>query len=162
VTPGGLLNGATQVTGVATGGGATGMAADISKLVGALVAAYGGRDVVLIMNPQQATSLKLLAGPKFDLPILPSSSVPAGTVIAIEASSFVSAFDAVPQFEAVTAPLFHFEDTSPTDITGGSPSPAVPVRSPFQLDSYTLRMILKAHWTMRVATHVAYMSNVSW
>jgi hypothetical protein len=162
VTPGGLLNGATQVTPVATGGGTAALAADISKLVGALVAANGGRDVVLVMNPTQATSLKLLSGPKFDLPILQSSSVPAGTVIAIEASSFVSAFDAVPQFEVVTAPLFHFEDTSPQNITGGSPSPAVPVRSPFQVDSYALRMVLKAHWAMRVATHVAYISNTSW
>src|SRR5262249_31582737 len=135
-------------------------------LVGTLVAAYGGRDVVLVMNPQQATSLKLLSGPKFDLPVLPSSVVAAGTVIAIEASSFVSGFDSVPEFQTVDAPLFHFEDTSPTDITGGTPSPAVPVRSPFQVDSIALIMTLKAAWAMRTATpnpvHVAYMANVSW
>jgi hypothetical protein len=162
VTPGGLLNGATQVTGVATGGGATAMATDISKLVGALVTAYGGRDVVLVMNPAQATSIKVLAGPKFDLPVLPSSSVPAGTVIAIEASSFVSAFGAAPEFETVTQPIFHYDDTAPANpiMTG------VPVRSLFQTDSIALRMTLRAAWGMRTATpnpvHVAYMASVSW
>jgi hypothetical protein len=156
ITPGGLLNGVTPIT-AATGGGEAAMATDIGKLVAALVAANGGRDVVLIMNPTQATTLSLLASPRFSIPILQSSSVAVGTIIAVEASSFVSAFDAMPEFLVATAPMLHYEDTSPADpIMGGTP-----VRSWFQTDSVGLRMQLKAHWGMRAA-HVAVVNGATW
>jgi HK97 family phage major capsid protein len=160
VTPGGILNGVTPLT-PTTGGGAQALAADIKQLVGALVAAFGGRDPVLVMNPSQATSLKILASPKFDTPVLQSTSVPVGTIIAVEPSSFVSAFDPVPEFDTTTSAVFHYEDTAPTDITGGTPSPAVPVRSLFQTDSIALRMLLKIHFGMR-APHIAYIQGVTW
>jgi len=160
ITPGGILNGVAPITATA-GGGMTALNGDIKALMAALSAAYAGREPLLIMNPVQAVSLRTVASPLFNIPILESTALAAGTVIMIEPSSFVSAFDAAPEFETVTAPLFHYEDTSPQDITGGTPSPAVPVRSLFQTDSIGLRMILKAAWGMR-APHIAVVNGATW
>jgi HK97 family phage major capsid protein len=155
-TPGGILNGVTPV-GATAGGGSAAMVGDIEKLVGALVAAGAGANPVLVCNPVQATTIKLLAGPKFDIPVLQSTSIAAGTVIAVEASSFASAFDSVPQFETATQPMFHYDDTAPADpIMGGQP-----VRSLFQIDSIGLRMTLKAAWGLR-APHCAYLTSATW
>ena len=86
----------------------------------------------------------------------------------VEASSFVSAFGAAPEFLVGHNMAIHYEDTSPQNITGGTPSPAVPVRSPFQTDSVALRMLLRCSWGMRDATvaagktAVAYLMGVTW
>jgi hypothetical protein len=163
--PVGILNGLTGLTPTA-GGGSAAMTADLKNLMDALVTAYAGKAPVLIMSPTEALSLRTFASPLFNLPILESTILAATkTVIMIEPSSFASAFGAVPEFDVVNAPLFHYEDTAPTHITGGTPSPAVPVRSPFQTDSVVLRLLLKASWGMRTAApaaHVAFVSNVTW
>src|SRR5262249_27571061 len=134
---------------------------DMKLLTAALVAAGAGANPVLVVNPVQAMSLKLVAGPKFDVPILQSSSVAAGTAILVEPSSFVSAFGPVPEFEASTHVALHFEDTAPADITGGTPSPAVPVRSAFQSDVLALKMRRRASFGRR-APHVAYLTGATW
>jgi hypothetical protein len=48
------------------------------------------------------------------------------------------------------------EDTSPTDITGGTPSPAAPVKSLFQTDAIGLKTTLSATWGLRAAGHCQY------
>ncbi|HMF28128.1 MAG TPA: hypothetical protein VKE42_05110, partial [Candidatus Cybelea sp.] len=158
--PAGILNGISAQT-PTTGGGLAALNGDMKLLMAALVAAGAGANPVLITSPIQAMTLKILAGPRFDLAVLPSSSVAAGTVIMVETTSFVSAFSPVPEFEASSHVALHFEDTSPTDITGGTPSPAVPVRSAFQSDILALKMRLSASWAMR-APHVAYLTGATW
>jgi hypothetical protein len=156
VTPGGILAGVAPITGVA-GGGMNALEGDIKALVSALVAAGAGREPVIVTNPMQATTIKLVAGPKFDIPVLETNSIAAGTVIMVEPSSFVSAFGATPEFETGNAPAFHYEDTAPADpIMGGTP-----VRSLFQTDSIALRMTLKAAWGMR-APHIAVVNGATW
>jgi hypothetical protein len=163
--PAGILNGLTALTPTA-GGGSNALMADMKSLMDALVTNYAGKAPVLIMSPTQALSLRTVASPLFNLPILESSALAATkTVIMVEPSSFASAFDPAPEFAVTDVPLFHYEDTSPTQITGGTPSPAVPVRSPFQTDSIVLQLRLKAAWGMRAPTsapHVAYVSSVTW
>jgi Phage capsid family len=158
--PAGILAGITPLTATA-GGGQVALVGDIEQLVAALVTAYAGREPLLIMNPIQATKLKLLAGPRFDMPVLQSTSVAPGTVIMVEPSSFVSAFGPTPEFETSKVTTLHYEDTSPQDITGGTPSPAVPARSLFQVDAIALKMRLQAAWGMR-APHVAYLTGATW
>jgi hypothetical protein len=159
--PAGILNGVTAIPSTA-GGGLNAMVGDISALVKALVAAYGGANPVLVMNPQQVTTLNLTASPRFDIPILQSTSVAPGTVILIETSSFVSAFDATPEFEVSPVGALHYEDTAPQNITGGSPSPAVPVRSLFQTESIALRCKLRGSWGVRRAGHVQFITGTTW
>jgi hypothetical protein len=158
--PAGILNGISGLTATA-GGGQNALNGDIKQLTAALVTAGAGRDPVLVTNPVQAMTLKLLGGPRFDVPVLASSAVAAGTVIMVEPSSFVSAFGAAPEFETSTTTTLHYEDTSPQDITGGTPSPAVPVKNLFQTDAIALKMRLRASWGMRAA-HIAYLTGATW
>ena len=107
--------------------------------------------------------MKFWAGDKFDYAILPSAALPAGTLIAIEPTSLAATLtDAMPDFATSDAVVLHYEDASPQDITGGSPSPASPVRNLFQTDGIALRLILSGvSWAMR-APHVAVIENASW
>src|SRR5262249_47910516 len=149
--PPGLLAGVTPIT-PAAGGPTTpaeAASADIGNLVAALAAAHGGKNVVFVVAPKQAATLKLFSGPNFHYPVIASAALAAGTIIAIELASFVSGFAPTPEFLAVKGATIHREDTSPQDITGGTPSPAVPVTSYFQSDLIGLRMVLRASWGMR-------------
>jgi hypothetical protein len=163
--PAGILNGLTGLTPTA-GGGINAFTGDIRNLMDTLVTNYAGKAPVLIMSPTQALSLRTVASPLFNIPILESTVLAASkTVIIIEPSSFASAMSAVPEFTITDVPLFHYEDTTPQPITGGTPSPAVPVRSPFQTDSLVLQMRLKVAWGMRMPTtapHIAYVAGVTW
>jgi len=123
----------------------------------ALVASCAGKAPV---------SLRTVASPLFNIPILESTALAATkTVIMVEPTSFASAFGAAPEFEVTDVPVFHYEDATPQNITGGTPSPAVPVRSLFQTDSIGLRLKLRGAWAMRTALpveHVAFVSGVTW
>jgi HK97 family phage major capsid protein len=154
--PPSILGGITPIT-AATGGGLSALTSDMKALTAALVAAGAGREPIIIASPMQATSIKLLTTTKFDVPVLASNALAAGTAIMLEPSTFVSAFDTVPEFDVVNAPAFHYEDTAPADpLMSGQP-----VRSLFQIDSIGLRMTLRAAWGMR-APHVAYLTGATW
>jgi hypothetical protein len=154
--PSSIVAGVTPITPTA-GGGLAALEGDMKALMAALVAANGGRDPVLIMNPAQAVALILLASPKFDVPVLRSTSVPVGTVILVEASSFVSGFGSVPEFDAGNQMALHYEDTAPSDpIMAGTP-----VKSLWSSDLTALRMRLWASWGMR-APQVALVTGASW
>ena len=155
ITPGGILNGVTPITPIA-GGGMNAFVGDLKALTAALATAGAGAAPVLIVNPVQGTTLKLLAGPKFDIPILQSNGVAVGTVIMVEPTSFASAFDAVPEFAVAPATALHMEDANPADVVAGSPT-----RSMFQVDSTALRMTLRAAFGMR-APHVAVVTGATW
>jgi hypothetical protein len=157
--PAGLLYNVTPLT-AATGGGATAMAIDIAALISALGANGAGAAPVIIAAVAQATSLKLFAGPRFDIPILPSA-VLAKTVIAVEPSSFISGFASQPDFSTSSgSAVVHEEDTSPAPIVGSSGT-AAPVRSFFQTDVIGLKCILRGAWALR-AKHVAVVNNTTW
>jgi hypothetical protein len=162
--PGGLFAGVTPLT-PASGGGATpaeAAATDIGALFGALAAQGAGKTAVIVAATPQAVRLKLIAGPKFDYDIIASTSLPSGVVAVVELASFVSRFSSVPEFRVGPDASIHFEDTSPQDITGGSPSPAVPVRSMFQTDSIALKMDMFASWGLRAAGHAQWIAATTW
>jgi len=108
---------------------------------------------MIIAALPQAVKLKLTAGPKFDFDIIASTSLATGTVAVIEAASFVSGFGSTAEFSTSKVGVIHSEDTSPTDVTGGAPSPASPVKSLFQIDAIGLKTTLWASWGLRAAGH---------
>ena len=163
--PGGLLNGVTPIGATAITGNVTAAqaaATDLGNLVQALANNHGGKNVVFIAAAKQATTLALYAGSNFSAPIIASAALAAGTIIAIELASFVSAFAPTPEFATSKHATIHREDTSPQNITGGSPSPAVPVTSYFQSDLVGLKMILRASWGMRATGHVQLITGAAW
>src|SRR5262249_13966032 len=140
-TPPGLLFGVAPITPTA-GGGSAAMDGDLKNLFAALAAQGAGKTAALICAMPQAITLKATVGPKWDIDIIASTVLAAGTVVALEVASFVSGFSAVPVFRVNNVSTYHAEDTSPTQVTGGTPSPAVPVHSLFQTDSIGLYMDL--------------------
>jgi hypothetical protein len=159
--PPGLLVGVAPI-GAATGGGSNAMMTDLGKLFGALAAQGAGKNAVIVAAVPEAVTLKATLGPKWDYDIIPSTSLAAGTVVAVELGSVVSGFSAVPEFAVSQHAVYHAEDTAPTDITGGTPSPAVPVRSAFQTDTILLKMHLSAAWGLRASNHCQWIQGATW
>lgn len=177
VRPAGLLNGLTTLTPSADTNKTNAMIADIKALRQAIINANGGRDVVLIMNSAQSTGIDLATTPngllfssaaegagRFGVALIVSNTVPAGTVIAVDAADFASATGDVPRYSISDQATIHMEDTTPLPIgTVGTPTVvAAPTRSLWQTDSIGVRMTWPISWAMRRAGMVAFMSAVTW
>jgi len=180
IRPAGLLNGVAATTATA-GGGIAAITGDIKALVGAITAAtYGNlRSLCWLMNPSDMLTASLAtatntglfpfqaqiaAGSLNNIPIIDSATVPAKTVILIDAADFVSVGGGGPRFELSDQATLHMEDTSPADLVGpGSPGTvAAPQRSLWQTDSIALRMVMPLNWLQRRAGTIAWMQNVTW
>src|SRR5262249_4993488 len=159
--PPGLFAGVTPIA-ATTGGGTNAMVTDIGNLFAALAANGGGKTAVIIAALPQALRLKLSAGPKFDFYVIASTSLSTGTLAVIQAPRFVSGFGRPAEFSTSKVGVVHAEDASPTDITGGTPSPAVPVKSLFQTDAIGLKTTLWATWGLRAAGHCQYITGATW
>lgn len=180
IRPAGLRNGVAGLTPTA-GGGFNALVGDIKQMTGALLTATAGhvRAGVFLMNPQQVLSISLIQPPAAATGLFPfaqevaagrlrsftlieSGNVPLGTVLALDAADFVSVGSDAPRFEVSDQATLHLEDTSPSDITGGTPSPATPVKSMFQTDSMALRLIWPTNWTLRRPGMVSWVTGVTW
>jgi HK97 family phage prohead protease/HK97 family phage major capsid protein len=171
IRPAGLLNGVTPIA-PTVGGGFPALVQDLKNLMGALLGPTHGRirRMAFLVNPQQEMSIGLTAMPGMSAfpfqteigagrllthPVIASPNVPMGQVIAIDAADFVTVGGEAPRFEVSDSATLHYEDTDPQHITGGTPSPAIPVRSLWQTDSLALRLILPLNWVMRRPDMVA-------
>jgi HK97 family phage prohead protease len=180
VRPAGILNGISGLTPTA-GGGFNALTGDVKQVSGALLTGTKGnvRNPVWLMNPQQINSALYVAAPGAGVfpyrdeiqegrlggwPIIDSGTVPAGTVIAIDAADFVAVGGDAPRFEISDQATLHFDDTTPLDIgtAGTPPVVAAPVKSMWQTDSLALRLILPTNWTIRRAGVVSFVSGVTW
>jgi HK97 family phage major capsid protein/HK97 family phage prohead protease len=180
IRPAGILNGVSGLTPTA-GGGFTALTGDIKQLSGALLTGTLGnvRKPVWLMNPQQVNSAmftiatgagvfpyrdEISQGRLGSWPIIQSGTVPAGTVIAIDAADFVSITGDGPRFEISDQATLHFEDTTPTDIsTAGTPAVvAFPTKNMFQTDMLALRMIMPMTWAIRRTGVVSWVAGVTW
>jgi hypothetical protein len=145
------------------------MMTDLGALA-ALVAPFGGLDICYITDPATAVRLTFAMGAQFKIPVIASGGVTPKTVICLALPALCSATDPAPRLEAGRDwAAMHFEDTSPQDITGGSPSPAVPVRSLFQADSVGVRLTMFVSWALRAAGSkssgsgsIAFTPGVTW
>ena len=181
IRPAGLRNGIAGLTPTA-GGGFDALIGDLKGLTGAILTATNGniRNMVFIMNPQQALSIGFIQPPNpsglFPFrdeinngrlngrPLIQSGTVPLGTVICLDAADYVSINGDTPRFEISDQATLHMEDTSPANIgsAGTPPVVAAPVQSMFQTDSLALRLILPMNWAMRRQGVVAWVAGVTW
>lgn len=161
VRPAGILNGVTAITATA-GGGVHAMATDIANLVGAVHAAGGGMNVVLIAAPQQAVAISLLGGSGFSLPVITAPSLADGTVIAVESASFASGFSDAPRVDVARDAVIHWDDVPAAIGTAGAPNvAAAPTRSGLQEAIYTLRLVLRGAWAIRGPGLVQYVTGAT-
>jgi HK97 family phage major capsid protein/HK97 family phage prohead protease len=179
VRPAGLLNGVTPITASVATPASAAMVADLKALIGAIIAAGGGRNVALIINPAQQLSLGTAttstgdflftdagqAASKFGFSrLIVSASCPAGRVIAVDAADFATAQGDAPRFAVSTDATLHEEDTTPLALSAtGSPNTvAAPMRSLFQTDAVAIRMSMFVTWAMRRAGMVQTIAAVTW
>ena len=134
-------------------------------MAGAMAAAgVDPEGMILVAAPQQAITLKLLAGPKFDNQVFGTLALPDGTIAAFAQGAVAAAFDGAPSIEASKEAVVHFEDSAPLAIsTPGSPNTiAAPTRSAFQQDMLIIRVRAKATWGIIAPGGAQVISSVKW
>jgi hypothetical protein len=144
-----------------SGGGSAAMLGDIEALFSALAQNGAGANVVIVAPLPQAAILKAQLSPKFDWPVFASTAMALKSIGAVDITSFVSGFGSEVEFDVSGATALAM-DTTPVDITGGSPSPAPLVKTSFQLEMLALRASMHISWTMRVAGHAQIVSGCTW
>jgi HK97 family phage prohead protease len=179
IRPAGLLNGVSATTATA-GGGIAALIGDLTALLGALTTnTYGNvRSPAFLVNPTDMLRASLLqaantgifpfqtqiaAGRLNGVPLIDSSTVPAKTMILVDAADFVVVGGEAPRMEISDQATLHMEDTAPLDLVSGSPGTvASPQRSLFQTDSLALRMVMPLNWVQRRTGTIAWVQNVTW
>jgi hypothetical protein len=132
---------------------------DVAALAAAIAAAnVDPNDMIVIASPRQAEVLR--NSPGLSRTVYASLALADKTICGFAPAAIASAF-AEPVIETSKEAVLHMESATPTDITGGTPSPAVPVRSVFQTDMIALRCRAKATWAL-VAPGAAMITATSW
>jgi HK97 family phage major capsid protein len=178
-SPAGLLNGVTL--GTSAGSTAADILADIKTLVTPIIQQNGNSaSIVLLMNPLQELGLsftttavgtyvfrdQLSAGRLNGYKVIVSNNIPEGTVIAMDASSFASAFD-TPEFAVSdTASLVQADDVAPDpsvlDKNNFGAVTTGKVVSLFQQELIAVRMTMPLSWVMRRDGFVTGINGVAW
>jgi hypothetical protein len=138
------------------------MGIDLGNLASTIAA--GGLNVDDIGNPRHATSIRVMASPKFTNTVLSSAQVPVGTIIAIAPGGLYTGYQGDIQIETgIEAVTLHYEDTTPLPIsTPGTPATiAAPVYNAFQMDLIALKLRARCCWTALPGA-VAYLTGANW
>ena len=173
IRPAGLTYGVAALTATA-GGGSAAILGDLKKLTAPFYAANAGRRLVLLMNPAEALSLSMTAGPDGNFgwttqftsrfTVLESTTVPAGHIYLLDAADFV-AVNGAPEFEVSETATLHLEDTTPLNLATGAQGSGVlatPTQSMFQTAQIAIRMVASVTWSMRRAGMIQHISGVTW
>jgi hypothetical protein len=164
--PAGLFNGVTPIA-PAPGGAAPleNVAADLAAMAAAIAAAgIDPAGMVVVASTKQATTLRLLAGPQFDNPLISTPVLPDRTIAAFAPGAIGVAFEGPPDISVGREVSLHFEDTAPAQIgTVGTPNVvAAPTRSAFQQDLLVIRCRMWAAWAVAMAGSVQLINLVNW
>jgi HK97 family phage prohead protease/HK97 family phage major capsid protein len=180
IRPAGLLNGVAATTPTAiTNGALNALVTDITNLISAIsTATYGNvRNLVWLANQTDMLRASLVTaantgvfpfrdeirgGSLNTIPIIDSATVPAKTLILVDAADFVVVGGDAPRMEMSDQATLHMEDTTPAELVASPSTVAAPQRSLFQTDSLALRMVMPLNWSQRRAGTVAWTQNVTW
>jgi hypothetical protein len=158
VRPPGILNGITALTPTAAGSSAfDAMVSDLEKLVAAVAPVAGNGGVVFVCAPAQALAIMLRA--ENPPAVLSSSTLAAGTVIAIATQALATVIDAPTIESSPDATVHMFDPAFPIADVGGMASP---VASVFQTDSVSLKFRQPIAWSLRSPIAVAWLSGATW
>jgi hypothetical protein len=115
------------------------------------------------MSPQNALFASTVLPPSFLYPIVASSALAAGQVVAVNAAGVAAAISAEPQIKVSESAAVHEEDTTPLPLSAtGSPNVvSAPMRAAFQTDVSLMRIAAPVAWNARVGT-VSTITAVSW
>ncbi len=159
--PPGLLHNIAPLVPTA-GGGDTAMRADLRTLASAVSPLSGNGGIVFICS--EGLNVAIGHIPRFDYPVLRSSTLSPDTIIAVAVNAVVSSIAGAPQIVDVSDQALLHEDDAPSDIsTTGSPSViAAPTRSLWQSDSVAIRLRWPISWGLRSSSGLAWMTGTTW
>jgi hypothetical protein len=118
---------------------------DLAALASAAAPVAGKSSIVFVTHPTQAVAVGLRSLATFAFAVLPSSHVPAKTVIAVASNALASAIGGEPQVDVSQEAVVHSE-TSPAAIVTPAGTMATPIRSFYQTDSVGLKMKWPISW----------------
>jgi HK97 family phage major capsid protein/HK97 family phage prohead protease len=185
IRPAGLQNLAGSNTVASSGTTLANIITDLREAISAMTSGNMGRNLVWIMNKQRIMSLSLVTNAAgtfmfrdelannrlLGIPVLTSTTVPAGVVFLVDAAELATAYDSMPQMDVSEQATLHMEDTAPKQIvvagTGAAGATAVtdianPVRSMFQTASIALRLLWDLTWAQRRQGAVFTVTGVAW
>ncbi|HEY2245698.1 MAG TPA: phage major capsid protein [Xanthobacteraceae bacterium] len=180
IRPAGLLNGvASQTPTPITNGPIAALIGDITNMINAIsTSTYGNvRNLVWLVNQTDMLRASLMTAPNTGIfpfrdeirggslntiPLIDSATVPAKTMVLVDAADFVVVGGEAPRMEMSDQATLHMEDTTPLELVASPSTVAAPQRSLFQTDSLALRMIMPLNWTQRRAGTIAWVQNVTW
>jgi hypothetical protein len=158
--PPGLLYGVTPITASSLTDMFDAMVADLSALANAVAPRAGNGNLVYAAAPRQAAAINLRIS-SFSYPLLASSALADGQVIAIASNALVAVLEPTPRLDASGQVAYHRE-TNPVPIVKDDGTIAVPVASTFQTDGMTLRLRWPLSWAMRAPDAIAVVNAVKW
>jgi hypothetical protein len=155
-----VLNGKTALTPSADTDKFGAMVADLSALAAAVAPYAGNGGIVFITSVRQSVPINIGLFRGLDYPLLTSTSLPAGTVIALALPALVSALGDAPQIDITKVASLHM-DSAPQQIATGGTMPS-PVTATFQSDKVGIRLRWPITWALRDPNGIAFMSAVTW
>jgi hypothetical protein len=148
-----------NATAATSGGGNEALLGDLGKLVGA-IAPVAGTNICFIASPIQYAKIILRRTMAIPFPVLCSAALADGVVVAVALNALVVVGDETPKFDlSGTATLAMTDPGLPVSTAGTA---AYPLRSTFQTDTLSLRVIQNINWTLRGSGAVAWTESVTW
>jgi hypothetical protein len=153
--PAGLLNGVAPLAATA-GGGYAAMVGDLGKLANAIAAKAGNGGMTFVASAAQAIAiaLGLVQGPPW--PLLTSTTLPAGSVIAIANNGVVAAAGEAPLIDTTPSASVVMDSSAGAIMGGGA------VHAAFQTDTTGLRLRWPISWSVRDPGAIAWLQGTTW
>jgi hypothetical protein len=157
--PAGLRNGVAAIPATPTGSDLyTTMIKDLSNLI-SVVAPIGGQ-IALVASRDRVANMKLRAQHPNTwrdaaFLLLPSSSLPNDTVMAVAVDGLISATDAAPTIRVSRDSLVNLDTAPPAQ-------PGAPSSSLWQTRSVGLQVRFVLDWATRAANVISWVAGVNW
>jgi hypothetical protein len=155
IRPAGLLSGVAALTPTPIANGSqAALASDLAQLAGAI---EGAADLVYVTSEADRVRALLLAPGALALTILPSTTMPAGRVVALDAADLVTGEGDEADIDVTEDVTLLADDAPPGDGTLGRS-----VLSMWQQQFIALRLRSEMAWAMRRPGRIAFVENVTW
>jgi hypothetical protein len=155
IRPPGLLNGVTPLTPTA-GGGLAAIAGDLGTIAKAMADAnVDPEDLIIVAAPRQATTLRLLAGPRFTNEIFGTTALADKTVVGFARGAVASSFEGAPSVDVVKGATIHSANPA-------SPVMAAPTTSLYQQALLGVKLRQRGAWCVTMPGGVQRINNVTW
>jgi hypothetical protein len=146
--PAGLLFGKTPLTPSSDADKIAAMITDLSVLAAAVAPYAGNGGIVFIAAAMQAVAVSIGLPRDFAYPLLASTSLTAGTVIAVATPAVVSSLGDMPLIDETKSADLHGEDGT--------------VTATFQTDTKGIRLMWPIVWAMRDPGAIAHITGATW